>query len=381
MTACRRTRHCFALAVALLVPAVVHAQGTGETVIERGTVLHDEYLAGGNVDVDAEILGDLVAAGGRMDVNGRVAGDLTAAAGRLDVRADVGDDARLAGGSVTVDGRVGDHIAVAGGSVELRPGIQVGGRAWLAGGTVTVAGRLRGPVDIHAGEAILGGHITGPVNVTADHLRVLPGTRIDGDLRYRTPHEATIASDADIGGEVIFDRLGDHGARPPAPVGGISFAGLAFFVISLFLAGALLQAIVPRFVSSGTRDAVQRPLLSLGLGALVLFVSPVAIIVALALVVTIPLALAALALLPVALLVGYLVFAFVVAEHGARLLRIELGARSGRRLLAFAVALLALGLAQDIPWIGGLILLAALLIGTGAALLAAGGRRAAPGGT
>jgi len=240
---------------------------------------------------------------------------------------------------------------------------------------VHVAGRLRGPVYIHAGAVTLGGHLTGPVDVTADHLRILPGTRIDGDLHYHTPQQAQIAADADIAGNVVFNRIGDHGSRPAHPGDGLSFTGLALFVASLFLAGALLQALFPGFVAGGTADAQERPLLSLGVGALALFVTPVAIIVALVLVITIPLALAALALLPVVLLIGYLVFGFFVAEHGARLLRVEIAGHGGRRLLAFAIALLGLGLVQELPWIGGLVLLAALLIGTGAALLALGGRR------
>ena len=362
------------LLLLMLLPPGANAAAFGETVRERGVVPYDRYLAGGSVDVDAEVLGDLVTAGGSLDIAGRVAGDLLAAGGRLGITGEVEDDARLAGGSITVDARIGDHLAAAGGSIDIRPGTTVGGRAWLSGGSVVLDGRVDGPVRIVAGEVVIGGSVTGPLEIRADELQIRPGARIDGDLTYRAPRRARIDAGARIGGEVRFQPAEDVAPGIHERESGPTVGGMVLFVLALGIVGALLHAVFPQFTRNAAAAVRTEPLLSLGVGALVVFAAPVAIIVLALLVVTLPVALAGLAVLPVTLLLGYVVFAFALADAGARRLRLDPAPSGWRRLLALAVTLLVLGLAQEIPWVGGLLLLAALLFGTGAALVSLGRR-------
>ena len=62
----RFATHCMLLVLSclLLSSAVMSAQDSGETVFKRGQISEDLYVAGGRVDVLAEVNGDVVAAGG-----------------------------------------------------------------------------------------------------------------------------------------------------------------------------------------------------------------------------------------------------------------------------------------------------------------------------
>lgn len=370
-----RTMTLLLVALAAIAPTAADAAAFDPDVVTRGTLVRDHYTAGGSVDVDAEVLGDLVAAGAYVTVAGRIAGDLLAAGGDLDLRAAVDDDARLAAARMHVDAPVRDHLVAAAGSITLGPQTTVGGHAWLAGHDVSVAGRVRGPVRVLAETVTLDGRIDGPVEVTAATLRIGPDARIGGDLHYRARSPATIAEGARIDGRVRFDeRARGERTDTPAVDHGLSAGGLVLFVVALTLAGGVLHALFPGFTRAAAGHARSEPLLSLGVGALVALVAPIALVGLCLFVVTIPLALAGLALLPPMLLGGYLVFAFFLAERGAAWLRLPAAQDGWRRLAALAGALLALGLLQELPWVGTLVLLAALLVGTGAGAVAIGRR-------
>lgn len=81
-------------AALLLYCAAPCAQEAGDTVIKRGTIEEDVYLAGGTVDVEARIVGDVVAAGGFVTVAEEVQGDAMLAGGTVMLRGRVHDDVR-----------------------------------------------------------------------------------------------------------------------------------------------------------------------------------------------------------------------------------------------------------------------------------------------
>ncbi len=141
----KRRSFSWTLLVGLLLAlhlCVVLAQGAGRAVIKRGVIADDLYVAGGKVDILAEVKGDVIAAGGRVSVGQLVEGDVMVAGGSVTVTGQVLDDVRATGGAVTIDGDIGGDVVVSGGSVSLTPETHVSGRTWLAGGEVVIQGTL-----------------------------------------------------------------------------------------------------------------------------------------------------------------------------------------------------------------------------------------------
>lgn len=94
-------------------------------------------------------------------------------------------------------------------------------------------------------------------------------------------------------------------------------------------------------------------------------------------VIGVPLALLALLLYFVLLPMGYVSSAIGLGQWGLARWRAELAEHLGWRIGAMLLALVLLALLGAVPWLGGLVSLAALLIGLGAVVLQFWPRKAA----
>ena len=348
------------LGLAALLPAPVAAvSGSGESVVERGPIDDDYYAAGGTVEIDAVVAGDVVVAGGEIDVGHQVSGDLIAAGGRLQIRGRIDDDARIAGGEIRIDAIIGDDLAATGGSVTLSPASRVGGNAWIAGGEVLMAGTVEGNLKIIAGGISLSGRVLGDVELEGGEIRILDGAQIEGNLVYLSPRPAV----TDTG--VRIDGLVQHETGDP----GYDDRGFGLvFSLTLVVASILLYLCFPNYTRAAAARVGADPWNSLGLGFVVLVATPVVAFILMLLVVGLWVGLSLLAMYAVALLVGFLVGCFFLAERGAGWFRQELSS-TGRRLIAVIIVIFILGLVQTIPLAGGLLLFLLLLFGLGAAVI------------
>ncbi len=327
------------------------------------------YVAGPDVRLEQRAEADLVAAAGRLSLEGGVAGDAVLAAGSMDVHAPVGDDLRAAGGIITLASEVKGESLVAGASIHVAPGAELAGRAWLAGNEVTIDGTLRGAVKAYGRTITIAGDLQGPVVLSGERIELLPTARIRGDLTYSSTQEIVIHPGATIAGKVV---------REPGvfqmPVPKIEIPGLAavrpLLLFGLLAAGILLYAVFPRYTVDAARTLERAPLKSLGLGAAMFFSAPPIILLLVITIIGIPLAVVVAALYAVALLAGYLMAAFFLGE---RLLRLAGRTQVGTpwRIAALALALAALWLLRQIPYVGSLLMLVALLFGLGALALQA----------
>ena len=331
---------------------------TGETVTQRGTVDDDYYAAGSRVDVDADIAGDLVVAGGDLFIGNRVQADVMAAGGTINLRGEVVDDVRAAGGEITIDAKIGDDLIAAGGDVRVTSGTTVGGEAWLAGGDVFIGGTINNDLMAGAGNIQLAGTIHGDVTLQGEEIHILNNTLIDGNLHYKSPHEATIDPDAKIIGTITYEETEwDHGGRD---------VGI-FFAVTMLVASIVLFLLFPGFTVSAARRIASYPWQSLGVGFLLLVVTPLIAVILVSIVLGVWIGLSMMALYFIALLLGFLVSCFFLGDWGARLLGKELSTTGGR-ILSVALVIILLGLIQLVPVVGGLLIFILLLFGLGAAM-------------
>jgi cytoskeletal protein CcmA (bactofilin family) len=335
------------------------ASSAGETVVERGSIDDDYYVAGGVVDIDASIAGDVIVAGGEIYIGHLVEGDIIAAGGTLKIRGEVRDDVRIAGGDINIDAVIADDLAAAGGSITLSPGTTVGGNAWLAGGEIHLAGTILGNLKLAGGHIRLSGTVRGDVEIDGAEIEILEGARIDGRLDYKSPRPVTADDGATVSGKITYQATdwdyGDHGY------------GL-FFSITLAIASILFYLFFPHYTVASVKRIGSDPWTSLGLGFVFTVATPMVAFMLMLIVLGLWVGLSLLALYCVALLSGFLIGCFFVADRGAKLFRQNIASR-GRRLISVVVVIFLLGLIQMIPLLGGLILFLLLLFGLGAGLL------------
>jgi hypothetical protein len=332
---------------------------TGETVTQRNTVDDDYYAAGNTVDINTVISGDVVVAGGDVFIGHDIEGDAMVAGGSVNLRGNIQDDVRTAGGDITVDANIGDDLIASGGRINVSTGSTIGGDAWLAGGDVRVAGTVNKDLIIGAGSIRLSGTVHGDVRLEGGDIQILEGAIINGNLHYRSPHEATIHAAAKIAGTVTYEQVEwDHSRKGTG----------IFFVITMIVASFALYKLFPGFTMSAVAKISSDPLKILGAGFLGLIIVPVTAALLMAIVLGIWIGLSIVALYLVALVIGFLVSCFFVGDWVARRFDKDVST-TGRRFVSVALAILVLGLLKSIPLIGGLLILALLLSGLGAVIL------------
>jgi hypothetical protein len=250
--------------------------------------------------------------------------------------------------------------------VTLTPESRVVGRVWLAGGNVTVAGRVARGLRVAAGSVSVSGAVDGDIEITAGAVHILPTARVNGNLTYTSANPATIAAGAQIQGQV-FHKPSELAAR--AERGARTFLVVARLVVfgGLVIFGIVLLLLVPGFMVSAAQRIRSDFWRSLGLGLLVLIVTPVVAVMVLATVIGIPLGLALVALYPLTLIVGYLTAAVFLGELAGRLIAGRSELTLGRRVALLVGALFVLALVCQLPIAGWIVIWLAVLIGVGAA--------------
>jgi hypothetical protein len=351
-----------AVALASLTPVALAQQ----------TELGGKVRSGQTVEVPAgqTVQGDLIASGGTVRINGRVDGDLVATGGQITVAGTVTGDVLAAGGNITISGQVDGDARLAGGQVRVER--RVGEDLLIGAGQATVASgaQVGGDLIFGAGRMVMDGAVAGSVlGSTGNYTRA---GSVGGSERVTVQEPRKTPTLADRG----FDALRRY--------------------ISIMIVGLLLLWLTPR-IFRGAGDAVRRrPLVAFGLG----IVAAIGVVVAVVLVVLLTVLLAiALGLVGLGELTGTVAFGgtvavvvivfltFVAVMFGAQA---AVGLGLGRLLfrgdrLSFGMAFLALLLGvlvvvllAAIPVAGGFLEALLVLLGLGALLVGLFSRRREP---
>lgn len=273
---------------ALMVPTTFAAefiapdQESGNVTLSSGEKHHNTYVAGGKVFVNTDITGDLYAAGGTITIEGKIEQDAVVAGGTVTINGTVGGDVRVAGGTVTINGAVTGDVLIAGGTVYLTEKASIGGDLAAASGDMIVDSAIAGNAMIAGGVITLNSKVGGTVKVTADQSFTIGSkAEVAQTINYQGVKEATVVDGAKIGA-VDFKKIeqprGGHAGRVFATIFTITFV---IKILAMMLAGLLLMKLFPRTSHAAVGKIMDKPWVNLGVGALVLFVGPIAVIIAL----------------------------------------------------------------------------------------------------
>lgn len=332
---------------------------TGENVSITGVINDDVYVAGGEVDSLARIMGDLVIAGGELNIESEVLADVLAAGGKVTLRGRIHDDVRIAGGDLVIQALIKDDLIAAGGKIRLAANTRVGGGSSLAGGEIYVNGRIDGPLHVSAGKLVIAGSVGADVMILAEEIEILSGAKIDGDLRYRSANPALIHDGAEITGDVVHTKI-------DVPVGmlvGIIAMAAAIYFTLIVTAIALYLLF--------TKTAVQTASIArggywscVGLGLALLTATPLVAVILLSTGIGILLAVILLLSYLLLLLIGYIDGAYIFTAW----LRNLFNSKSENRLTGsiwLAGSLLLLSVISLLPLLGFVVMLLVLTSGMG----------------
>jgi cytoskeletal protein CcmA (bactofilin family) len=268
-----------ALAFVLVAPVTATAMTIrqGDTVSIPGgeTIADDVYAFGNTVTIDGTVDGDVVAFGQVVVISGQVGGSVIAAAQTVRIDGTVDGSVRAAGQMVDVSGQVaGDVLAGAnqvgiGGTVnrDLVAGAKNVGITGMVGRNVLVAGDT----------LVIDGDVGGNVQAQSTQVTVGSTGSVGGNLEYWSAQPAVVQGD-------VSGATSRHEPQKNQRDGG-GASGIASGILAAIIAWVqsfvgvvilgLLLVLLPRGpLQSGSQAALNRPWVSLGVGALVFFATP-----------------------------------------------------------------------------------------------------------
>ncbi len=358
----------WALLIAVPAAAPMAQQPSDQHETAEFALGPDRFVSGDTVAVSKAVAGDLIAAGGSVRVEGAIDGDAVVAGGNVRLEAPVGQGVYAAGGRVLVAGAVARNVRMAGGTVEIGPEAKIGGNVSIGGGEVRINGAIGGYLQAGGGSVYIDGPVGGNVEVGSASLELGPNARIAGRLRYASREELRRDPAAQVDGGIERFMPTTDWSVPADVHEGVGRGAGWVWSIGLLVFAAILATALPG-VSARVGETVRtRWPLALLIGFIALVCIPVAALLVMITVIGLPLALAAIAVYLALLVVGYASAGVAVGAIALQRVQPDRKDRAGWRIAAAVLGMLAVTLLGRLPWVGGLVVFAALLLGVGALL-------------
>jgi hypothetical protein len=276
----------------------------------------------------AVFLSFLLLAGGAL-ADDDWSGGTTRIGGKVEVSEPTPGALNAMGGQVLVEAPVQGQLRAAAGQIEVSAPIE--GSAFLAGGKIAVSGPIQGDLRAAGGQIFIDGPVAGDASIAGGSLVLGPNARIEGQLKFR-------------GGELNRGWM---------------------WSVGLVVLAALLAGVLPGPSQRLAQELLERPGMTTLLGFLALTAIPVAAVMLMITIIGIPIALLGLVLYAALLMIGYVWLAVVLGGLLLDRFKAETAAVIAWRVGAAALAMIILAIAVRVPFVGGFVMLAALVVGVG----------------
>lgn len=270
-----------ALAVALGIPvgtsaAEIHKNEMRYTLPANAVVKTDLIIFGKSVQIDGTVDGDLIVFGNNLTISGHITGDVIAFGAITQINGTVDGNVRSFSNQMTVRGKIGKNLTVFGAQLETEPQSTIGWGVTLFEGEAILNGRIERDVLGHTGHSELDGFVGGNVNLRAnDKFTIGSQAQLMGKITYAGPLQPSIESGARLASPVET-TIEVHRTDWYA---GITYWHKLLYWGAAFVFGLLLLLVAPGFFTETVQN-VDRFGVSLGIGALSCFATPVIAILA-----------------------------------------------------------------------------------------------------
>ncbi|MFC2032653.1 hypothetical protein ACFLUS_04770 [Chloroflexota bacterium] len=336
-------------------------RGGDSIVIASGDVIDDDlYLASNRIVINGTVNGDVLCVGDEIEVNGKINGSIMAIGSTINIDGQVTHSVRVAGDTINIRGNIGGDLVVAGDEVDLTSAADIGRDLVFAASSIDINTLIGSSIQGVGSKVNLNDGVIGDVELGVDRLTIANTANIQGNLIYTSENEANIESGAQIGGTV--NHKVPEVREPIIPRMGVWVKVIAFLMT--LITGIVMILIAPTRAKAVAASIKRKPLWSLGWGAILLFATPIAAIVAFITVVGVPVGVVGLTLYGIAIYlsqiaVGLFIGYWIISSFG------KVDSR-GVLVGAFALGFAILTLIKLIPFVGFPIWLATVLFGIGA---------------
>jgi hypothetical protein len=345
------------LVLFLGVSSIGHAQefrhGNSATIGSKETLDSSAYLAGRNIDASGQVNGDLFCAGQNVNISGVVHGDIICAGQTINITAIVDGDIRVAGQDVSIDSTVAHNVTIAAQNFTLNGHGKVGQDITGGVDSMTINGNVGRDLVLGATTATINGTVERNIKSQIDTLSLGNGANVGGSIDYTSNNQMHQASGATVAGPIHRSQPKEH--KHKGGWLGIGFRVYWFF--AMLLVSLVLVLLFPAVFENSARRTMASFGKTLLLGIAAVLFTPVLFVLLMATIVGIPLGIILMFAWIMGLILSGPFFAYLIGREIWRAQRNPVWV-----MLLGAVLIL---LIYNIPFVGFLVMLAAIFIGMG----------------
>jgi cytoskeletal protein CcmA (bactofilin family) len=328
--------------------------------VQVGEVIDDDlYIFGDLVNISGTVKGDLVVFASEVNIDGIVLGSALVFAETVKITGNIEGSVRGGANTVFFQGETSRDLIIAANTVSIS-GL-VGNDLFLAASSATVKGPVGRDIRASLGSLVVDAPVGGNIDLRVSDLRFGPSALVEGKVTYNSDQDATVDNKAVISGALErIDLPSDKTVVSPAR----SFFAFIRPIISLLVVALLMVLLFPRLTEGSAKMINAQPGLSIGYGALIVFIVPIAALFLLITVIGIPIS-----FLSILLYIVLLYLARIFAGYFLASLVLDKLGKVLHPVWTALIGVLVLALLIKIPYIGWLIHLAAILFAAGAFVL------------
>jgi len=334
------------------------------SVAENDTINDDIYMASGEGIFRGVVTGDIFVACKDYSVTGDILGSVNSASETATIRGTVGNSARIFAKTIIIYGEINNNLLAFGQDIDIGDGSRIGKDATIFGQEVSLSGEINNDLIIECQQVVISGKIDGNVTIEADKISIVAPAEITGDITYKSKREIRIDDDVVVDGQIEWDKIEEKDSDSGSS--GINWAFRIVLFMASLVTGLFILGFTNRHARIATSQVIDRPLVSLGVGFVAFCVTPVAILVLLALIIGIPVALILLFAYTIFFYIAKIYVAVAVGQVSIRAFRKDAQPKMGISLL---IGLIILSILFAIPVLGWIVYFAVIFWGIGAILL------------
>lgn len=300
------------LALIAIIPGKAQAfniQKSSNFMVESGKKVEKNiYAFSDNVTIEGEVDGDVFCIADNLIIMGYVDGDVICLAKNINIQGEITGDLRaLVGGPVSVSGKIGKNASIISQSFNLPRLSSIDKDLLVFAKNAQIDGIIGRDIDGAFSTVSISGHIGGDVNVNLDDPQVANPISIDnqayigGSLNYKAPSKRLSVSDeAYVNGKVNYEFKDTSLKKKP-----VFGFGWFYSLFSCLIIGILLSLMFKRRLNKIISRMTTDYKASLGWGTIMFFLMPAVILIIMATLIGIPLA----------LILGFVWFLFLIASR------------------------------------------------------------------
>lgn len=321
------------------------------------------YFGSKSITIEGEVLGDVIGISPNVQVNGHVTGDLITISQNIQINGQIDGNVRALATLTSISGNVNKNINLAGESLILENSSTVGQDVLITLGNTELKGKVKGNVHGMSRNFLLLGSVDKNVDILLDKvkrkkyvstLKISETAEIGGTLSYKSGPEAIIETE-NIKGEIL--KKDPEISRQQK----FNFSSLFYSLLSLFILSIILRALFKEQLKKIKRTIIEKNIKLSGFGSLLLFATPIIILLLIISIIGLPIAIITLIIWSLILYLSKIAVAMALGDYIFR----KLKKQKIHAYIRVLIGLIIVCVAVRIPYIGWIFSLLIAVLGMG----------------